>query len=31
VAHRIGGSHAQRDVLQLTRAEAARRRTKKAA
>ena len=26
VAHRIGGSHAQRDVLQLTRAVAASRR-----
>lgn len=31
VAHLIGGSHAQRDVLQLTRAAAALRRTKKAA
>jgi tetratricopeptide (TPR) repeat protein len=31
VAHSIGGSHAQRDVLQLTRAAAAQRRTKKAA
>ena len=31
VAHRIGGSHAQRDVLQLTRAAAAQRRPKKAA
>jgi hypothetical protein len=27
VAHRIGGSHAQRDVLQLTRAAAAARRS----
>ena len=26
VAHRIGGSHAQRDILQLTRAAAAARR-----
>ena len=26
VAHRIGGSHAQRDILQLTRAAAAQRR-----
>jgi tetratricopeptide (TPR) repeat protein len=31
VEHLIGGSHAQRDVLQLTRAAAALRRTKKAA
>jgi len=31
VAHRIGGSHAQRDILQLTRAAAIERRPKKAA
>jgi hypothetical protein len=31
VAHLIGGSHAQRDVLQLTRTAAALRRTRKAA
>ena len=31
VAHRIGGSHAQRDILQLTRAAAAQRRPRRAA
>jgi len=31
VAHRIGGSHAQRDILQLTRAASIQRRPKKAA
>jgi hypothetical protein len=31
VAHRIGGSHAQRDVLELTSDAAARRRVPKAA